>query len=169
MIIRVLAPALPHLYLALRRAGPAWPVVGVQERRVARATARGRSAAPHQSPAPAGVGRPRNPRRADPASAGKAGGAPSDHPRHCPALAPPPDHPMPLLELLKYCWMQSDIPDRCFPGGSELLAFGTVGIFRVLSFQQPVGDARTPGAAVELAAYLGCQRVHEVGHLRGCG
>ena len=93
MIIRVLAPALPHLYLALRRAGPAWPVVGVQERRVARATARGRSAAPHQSPAPAGVGRPRNPRRADPASAGKAAGAPSDHPRHCPSVAPPPCYP----------------------------------------------------------------------------
>src|ERR1019366_10058040 len=66
MIIRVPAPALPHLRPALRLAGPAWPLAGFQERRTARATARGRRAAPHQSPAPAGLGRPRNPRRADP-------------------------------------------------------------------------------------------------------
>jgi hypothetical protein len=93
MIIRVPAPALPHLRPVLRLAGPAWPVVGFQERRAARATARGRRAAPHQSPAPAGLGRPRNPRRADPASAGKAAGASPDHPRHCPSVAPPPGHP----------------------------------------------------------------------------
>jgi hypothetical protein len=80
MIIRVPAPALPHLRPALRLAGPAWPLAGFQERRAARATARGRHAAPHQSPAPAGLGRPRNPRRADPASAGKAAGASPDNP-----------------------------------------------------------------------------------------
>src|SRR5258708_16487369 len=51
MIIRVPAPALPHLRPALRLAGPAWPVVGFQGCRAARAAARGRRAAPHQSPA----------------------------------------------------------------------------------------------------------------------
>ena len=49
MIIRVLAPALPHLRPALRLAGPARPVIGLQGRRAARAAARGRRAAPHQS------------------------------------------------------------------------------------------------------------------------
>jgi len=47
MIIRVLAPALPHLRPALRLAGPARPVVRLQERRTARATAQGRRATPH--------------------------------------------------------------------------------------------------------------------------
>src|SRR5271157_293001 len=65
--------------------------------------------------------------------------------------------------------MQNDCPGRSAAGGPEQLALGTVGILRVLSFQQPVGDARTPGTAVELAAHFGCQRVHEVRHLRGCG
>ena len=32
---------------------------------------------------------------------GKAAGASPGHPRHRPAVAPPPGHPMPLLELLK--------------------------------------------------------------------
>jgi hypothetical protein len=49
MIIRVLAPALPHPRPGLRLAGPARPVIGLQERRTARAAARGRRAAPHQS------------------------------------------------------------------------------------------------------------------------
>ena len=49
------------------------------------------------SAAPAGLGRPGGPRRADPAPAGKAASASAGHPRHCPALAPPPGHPMPLL------------------------------------------------------------------------
>jgi putative transposase len=80
MIIRVPAPALPHLHPALRLAGPARPVDGFQGRRTARAAARGRRAAPHQSPAPAGLGRPRNPRRADPVPAGKTAGASPDHP-----------------------------------------------------------------------------------------
>src|SRR5271166_1611526 len=75
MIIRVPPPALPHLRPALRLAGPARPIVGFQGRRAARAAARGRRAAPRQSAAPAGLGRPRNPRRADPAPAGKAAGA----------------------------------------------------------------------------------------------
>jgi hypothetical protein len=93
MIIRVLAPALPHLRTGLRLAGPARPVIGLQERRAARAAARGRRAAPHQSHAPAQLGRPRSPRRADPAPASKAADAPAGHPRHRPALAPPPRHP----------------------------------------------------------------------------
>src|SRR5271165_7388581 len=81
MIIRVPPPALPHLRPALRLAGPARPVVGFQGRRATRAAARGRRAAPRQSPAPARLGRPRNPRHADPAPAGKAAGASPGHPR----------------------------------------------------------------------------------------
>jgi len=46
MIIRVPAPALSHLRPALRLAGPARPVIGLQGRRAARAAARGRRAAP---------------------------------------------------------------------------------------------------------------------------
>ena len=80
MIIRVLAPALPHLRPALRLAGPARPVIGLQGRRAARAAARGRCAAPHQSAAPARLGRPRGPRRADPAPAREAASAPAGHP-----------------------------------------------------------------------------------------
>jgi hypothetical protein len=67
MISSVPPSALSHLRLALRLAGLARPVVGLQERLTARATARGRCAAPRQSPAPAGLGQPRNPRRPDPA------------------------------------------------------------------------------------------------------
>jgi hypothetical protein len=62
-------------------------------RRAACAAARGRRAAPGQSATPAGLGRSRGPRRADPASAGMAASAPAGHPRHYPALAPPPGHP----------------------------------------------------------------------------
>jgi hypothetical protein len=51
MIIRVPAPAVPHLHPALRLAGLARPVIGLQERGIARLAARGRRAAPHQSPA----------------------------------------------------------------------------------------------------------------------
>ena len=93
MIIRVLAPALSHLRPALRLAGPARPVIGLQGRRAARAAARGRRAAPHPSAAPARLGRPRGPRRADPAPAREAADAPAGHPRHRPALAPPPRRP----------------------------------------------------------------------------
>src|ERR1700750_1172580 len=93
MIIRVPPPALPHLRPALRLAGPARPVTGLQGRRAARAAARGRRPAPRQSPAPVLLGRPRRPRHADPAPASKAADAPADRPRHRPALAPPLDHP----------------------------------------------------------------------------
>src|ERR1700722_326764 len=51
MIIRVPAPALPHLRPALRLAGPARPVISLQERRAARAAARSRRAAPHPAAA----------------------------------------------------------------------------------------------------------------------
>ena len=61
---------------ALRLADSARPVVGLQGRRVARAAARGRRAASRQFPAPARLGRPGGPRRADPAPAGKAADAP---------------------------------------------------------------------------------------------
>ena len=91
MIIRVLAPALSHLRPALWLAGPAWPVIGLQGRRTAGAAARGRRAAPHSSAA-----------RLDWADRAvlaalirllsKAADAPAGHPRHRPALAPPPGH-----------------------------------------------------------------------------
>ena len=93
MIIRVPPPALSHLRPALRLAGPARPVVGLQGRRAPGAAARGRRAAPDPSAAPAGLGRPGGDGRADPAPAGKAASAPAGHPRHRPALAPPPGHP----------------------------------------------------------------------------
>ena len=80
MISRVASPALPDLRPALRLAGPARPLVGVQGRRAARAAARGRRAAPHQPAAPAGLGRPGGLRRADPAPAPNAAGAPPGHP-----------------------------------------------------------------------------------------
>src|SRR5271166_2144980 len=92
MIIRVLAPALSNLRPGLRLAGPARPVIGLQERRAARPAARGRRAAPHTSAAPTGLGRPRRPHRTDPAPASKAASAPAGHPWHRPAVAPPPDH-----------------------------------------------------------------------------
>ncbi len=46
MIIRVPPPALSYLRPALRLAGPARPVIGLQGRRAARAATRGRRAAP---------------------------------------------------------------------------------------------------------------------------
>src|ERR1700751_2172957 len=92
MIIRVPAPALPHLRPDLRLAGPARPVGSLQGRRTARAAARGRRAAPYQSAAPARLGRPGGPRRADPAAAGEAADAPAGHARYRPAVAPPPGH-----------------------------------------------------------------------------
>ena len=93
MIIRVPAPALPHLRPALRLADPAQPFIRLQERRTARAPARSRRAAPYQPPATARLGRPRRPSRADPAPAATSADAPAGHPRHRPALAPPPGHP----------------------------------------------------------------------------
>jgi hypothetical protein len=80
MIIRVPAPALPHLRPALRLAGPARPLIGVEKRGTAGAAARGRRAAPGTSAAPARLGRPRNPRHADPAPASTAAVAPAGHP-----------------------------------------------------------------------------------------
>ena len=93
MIIRVHAPALSHLRPALRLARPARPVIGLQGRRAASATARGRRAAADQSAAPARLGRPGGPRRADPAAAGAAAGAPAGHSWYRSSLAPPPDRP----------------------------------------------------------------------------
>src|ERR1700732_3706532 len=93
MAVRVPAPALPHPRPGLRLAGPARPVLGLQGRRAARAAARGRRAAPRPSAAPARLGRPRGPHRADPAPAAAAADAPPCHTRHRPALAPPPGLP----------------------------------------------------------------------------
>ena len=80
MIIHVSSPALPHLRAAVQLAGPTRPVISLQGRRAARAAARDRRAAPCQFPAPARLGRPRSPRRAGPAPAGKAASAPAGHP-----------------------------------------------------------------------------------------
>ena len=77
MISRVPPSALSDLHPGLRLAGPARPLIGVEERGTAGAAARGRRAAPHQASAPPGLGRPRRPGRADPAPAQKAAGAPA--------------------------------------------------------------------------------------------
>ena len=93
MIARVPPSALSDLHPGLRLAGPARPVTRLQERGAAGAAARDRRAAPRHSAAPAGLGRPRGPRRADPAPAGKAAAAPAGHARNRAAVAPPPGHP----------------------------------------------------------------------------
>src|SRR6266536_5152404 len=93
MISRVSSPAVSDLRPALRLACPARSFVGVQECRVAGTTARGGGTAPHPSPAPAGLGRPRGPRHVDPAPAPKPAGIPSGHTWHRPAVAPAPGHP----------------------------------------------------------------------------
>ena len=49
--------------------------------------------APHSAAAPAGLGRPGRPRRADPCSVPTAADAPAGHARHHPAPAPPPHRP----------------------------------------------------------------------------
>src|SRR6266566_3002043 len=90
MISRVPSPALSDLRPALWLACRGRPLAGVQERGAAGAAARGRRAAPHQTPAPAGLGRPSGAGRADPASAHKAAGAPAGHAGHRRAVAPSP-------------------------------------------------------------------------------
>src|SRR5512146_1858480 len=92
MVSRVPAPALPDLRPALRLAGPARPLVSVQERRAAGLAARGRRAAPHQSQAPPRLDRPGRHGRADPVPAEDAASTPSGHPGYRPAVAPPPGH-----------------------------------------------------------------------------
>ena len=89
-VSRVPPSALSDLHPGLRLAGPARPLIGVEERGTAGAAARGRRPAPHQAPAPPGLGRPRHPGRADPAPAQKAAGAPAGHARHRAPVAPPP-------------------------------------------------------------------------------
>src|SRR6266568_725502 len=94
MISRVPPSALSDLHPAVRRAGPARPLARLQERGVAGgAAARGRRAAPHQSAASPGLGRPRCARRADPPPAAEAADAPAGHPGYRPAVAPPAGHP----------------------------------------------------------------------------
>src|SRR5580658_5170637 len=65
MISRVPPSALSDLHPTVRMAGPARPLARLQERGVAGAAARGRHAAPHQSAASPGLGRPRCAHRAD--------------------------------------------------------------------------------------------------------
>jgi hypothetical protein len=68
-----LPPALRDPHPALRPASPARPVNDLQGHRTARSAPRDRRTAPCQSPAPAGLGRPRGPRRADPPPAAAHG------------------------------------------------------------------------------------------------
>src|SRR5216683_6066546 len=65
MIGRVSSPALPDLHPALRLAGPARPLAGLQGCRASGAAARDCRAAPYHAQAPAGLGRSRGPRRVD--------------------------------------------------------------------------------------------------------
>src|SRR6266480_4610576 len=92
MIGRVPSSPLPDLRPALQLAGSARPVNGVQGHRTAATAARDCRAAPHRSAAPAGLGRPRGPRRADPARAPKSADAAAGHARHRGAVAPPLGH-----------------------------------------------------------------------------
>src|SRR5215467_5426630 len=88
MISYVPSPALPDLRSALRLAGPAWPLVSVQERGTAGAAARGRCAAPDSAHAPARLGRPSRHGCADPASAREAADTPAGHSGNRLAVAP---------------------------------------------------------------------------------
>ena len=54
----------------------------------------------HQSASPAGLGRPRGPRRADPGPAQMAASAPAGHAGHRSSLAPPHGHPEVDLRLI---------------------------------------------------------------------
>src|ERR1017187_3314996 len=105
-VSRVPPPALPDLRPALRLAGPARPLVSVQERGTAGTAARGRPAAPHQAQTPPRLGRPSRHGRADPVPAREAASTPPGHPGNRPSVAPPPGHPMPLLDLLNYRGME---------------------------------------------------------------
>jgi hypothetical protein len=89
MISRVLSPAVSHPRSVLRLACPARPLVGLQRRRAAGAAARSCRPAPHQSAAPARLGRPSGSCCAE-APATATAGAPARYPRHRPAVASPP-------------------------------------------------------------------------------
>jgi hypothetical protein len=93
VISRVPPSALSDLHPAVRMAGSARPLARLQERGVAGAAARGRRAAPHQSAAPFGLGRPRCARRPDPPPAANAADASAGRPRYRPAVALPPSRP----------------------------------------------------------------------------
>src|ERR1044072_3751764 len=92
MIGRVSSPALPDRRPPRRLADPARSLTGVQGRGTAGTAAPGRRAAPHPPPAPAGLGRPPDPRRAHPAPVGTAVDAPPGHARHRAPVAPPLGH-----------------------------------------------------------------------------
>src|SRR5690242_4122274 len=66
---------------------------GFEGRRASGTAPGSRGAAAAEPEAEAGLGRPGGDGRAGPAPAGKAASAPAGHPRHHPALAPPPGHP----------------------------------------------------------------------------
>ncbi len=91
MITCVSPSCLRGLPPALRLAGLALPFDGVQGHRAAGAAARDCGATPRSSPAPAGLGGPRGPRRAHPPPAGTAADVPAGHARHRAAMAPDAD------------------------------------------------------------------------------
>src|SRR6266571_3988955 len=117
MISRVPPPASSHLHPGLRLAGPARPLIGVEERGVAGAAARGRRAAPHQASARPGLGRPSRPNRADPAPAQKAAGAPASHARHRAPVAPPGQKEVDLPEPDGPAAGHGGLPLRAHRGG----------------------------------------------------
>ena len=90
IVSRVAAAALLDLRPAGRLAGAASPLHRVQGRRTARATPRGRRAAPDQAQAAAGLGGPGDPGRVDPMAAEDGEEPPARHPGDDLALASPP-------------------------------------------------------------------------------
>jgi hypothetical protein len=82
MINRVRSSALSDLHPAVWLAGSAQPFISFHECGAAGAATRGGCAAPYQSAAPLGLGRPRCARRADPPPAAMAADAPAGHPRY---------------------------------------------------------------------------------------
>ena len=111
---------------------------------------RSRRTTADQSAAPARQGRPRDPRRADPVPTGTAANAPAGHPGHRPAVAPPPGHPMPLLDLLNYRWMERKHLGGHPAGRAADLARLAEGVLRRRALEAPVGLPQAPDAVVEL-------------------
>ncbi len=99
IVRRVATTGVPDLRSAQRVARLAWPVLGVQGRRVAGVTTRGRCSPPYKPTPTTRLGRPRSTRRTDTATTQSATQTSTGHTRHHPAMAPPPgDQEMDLPE-----------------------------------------------------------------------
>src|SRR6266550_2911082 len=90
IVSRVAAAAVPDLRPAGRLADAARPLHRGQGRRTARAPPRGRRRATDQPQPAAGLGRPGDSGRVDPAAAHDGAEPPARHPDYDPALASPP-------------------------------------------------------------------------------